>query len=339
MSGSAAARAHVLQLLGGKWLAAATSAAAELGLPALLDAGPRSLDDLAEALEADAAALQRLLGVLVGAELLEVDAAGRFGLTAAGRVLGEDALGPLARFIAADFNWAPWSALAESVRTGRSAFSLHHGQGLFDLLDDDAEAAATYHEAIDAFVAREAAAVVEAFDFSGVERVVDVGGGRGALLLRLLQRWPDVRGELLERPAVAEQARRRFEDAGLADRVAVRTGDFFDTLPKGADVYVLKHVLHCLDDDTARALLRRCAEAAADACTILVVEGLKLPAGRLDQTGLMDLEMLVLLGQGRERSKPEMRRLLQSAGLRLVRSPALEGGARLIVAERDAAGS
>ncbi len=335
MSGAAAARAHVLQLLGGKWLAAATSAAATLGLPAMLADGPRSVEELVATNGWDRAALERLLSVLIGAGLLERDRAGSYGLTEAGRVLDDAELGPLARYVGSDFNWSPWSRLAESVRDGRSAFELQHGTGLFELLDQDEHAAAIYHAAIDAFAAREVEGVVETFDFSTVQRVVDVGGGQGALLEALLRRWPNVSAELLELSAVAEEAQRRFDAAGLAARVAVRTGDFFDTMPKGADVYILKHVLHCLDDETARALLVRCAEAAGDACTILVVEGFRLPPGRLDQTGLMDLEMLVLLGRARERSKPEMRRLFQSAGLRLVRSPALENGARLLVGERD----
>jgi hypothetical protein len=131
---------------------------------------------------------------------------------------------------------------------------------------------------------------------------------------------------------VALAAGKRLAEAGLTGRAEVRTGDIGEAVPEGADVYLLKHVVHCLGDAEAIALLDRCCRALAPGGAILVVEGFRLPAGSLDQTSLLDLEMLVLCGPGRERSKPEMRQLLQAAGLRLVRAPLIEGGARLIEA-------
>ena len=321
-----AARARLLLLLGGKWLAAAVSAAATLGLPAALAAGPRTGSELARVLDCDDAALERLLRALVGAGVLALDASGRHALTDMGRALDDSDLGPLARFVGSELGWSPWASLADSVRTGGSAFEMRFGASLFDHLDADGEAAALYHEAIDAFAAEEVAGVAEGFDFSSARRIVDVGGGRGALVEGVLRRWPQLEAVLLERPAVALAAGKRLAEAGLSDRVEVRTGDFAESVPDGGDVYLLKHVVHCLADDEAIRLLARCRQALAPGGRVLVIEGFRLPAGRLDQTTLLDLEMLALCGPGHERSKPEMRRLLAAAGLQLVRAPSLAGG-------------
>lgn len=325
-------RDHVLRLLAGKWLAATVAAAAELGLPAALAEAPLPGDTLADRLGCDPRALERLLRVLHGVELVAVDEGRRYALTAAGRCLTDDALGPLARHVGASFNWGPWSGLAEGIRTGRAPFEAFHGRPLFDHLDATPPDAETYHAAIDAFVREEADEIAEHYDFSDARRVVDLGGGRGALLARLLARWPHLEGELVERPAVAEDARATLAAAGVAARSRVHAGDFDDALPRDVDVFLLKHVVHCLEDGAARALLARCRAALAPGGVVLIIEGLRLPAGHLDQTGLLDLEMFVLFGAAGERSKPEMRRLLADAGLRFVRSPALSGGARLIVA-------
>jgi len=330
-------RERLLELLGGKWLAAAVSAAATLGLADLLEGGSQSGAEIAEALGCEEDALERLLRTLVGIGIVSFERESRYALTDLGRCLGEDDLGPLARFVGSEFNWAPWARLAEGVRTGRSAFELQHGDPLFEYLDANEADAAVYHDAIGAFVGEEAEAVAKGFDFSSSRRVVDVGGGRGALLEHVLRRWPDLDGILVERPAVAQAAQRRLVEAGLIHRAEVRTGDFFEAIPEGADVYMLKHVVHCLADAEAVELLDRCRRSLACGGAILVIEGFRLPPGNVDQTSLLDLEMLALCGPGRERSKPEMRRLLQAAGLRLVGAPAIGGGARLIEARPVAA--
>lgn len=330
---AAGSESRVLELLGGKWLAAAVAAAAELGLADVLAEESLTVEALAERLGCDLGALRRLLPVLVGEELLAVDAERCYALTAAGEQLREEAFGPLARFVGASFSWEPWAQLAQSVESGRSAFELRHGKGLFDYLDQHPAEAELYHAAIDAFVGREARDVAEAFDFSGVRRVADLGGGRGGLLVEVLLRWPHLEGVLLERPAAVSEARAAFADAGIDGRCEAREGDFFVALPERVDLCILKHVIHSWDDEVAIDLLRRCAERVGPTGHVLVIEGLRLPEGRLDQTGLLDLEMLVLCGPGHERSKPEMRRLFARAGLRLVRAPAIAGGARMLVTQ------
>lgn len=331
-AGSSDPAEKLLRLLGGKWLAAALSAAAALGLADALWDKPMRLEHLAARIACRPEALARLLRVLLGEGIVVQNADQEYVLTAMGELLRAGELGELATFVGSPFSWDPWSALAESVRTGESAFAKHHGLPLFDYLDRHGEQAELYHAAIDAFSRREARALAEAFDFSKASRISDVGGGRGTLLVEVLSHWPHLSGVLLERPAAVEQASVAFAKAGLTDRCEARVGDFFQEVPQDVDVCVLMHIIHSWDDAAAIDLLRRCRDSVGPDGTLLVVEGLAVPSAQRDLTNLLDLEMLVLCGPGRERRKPEMRRLFTEAGLRLVRAVPLDGAVRMLVA-------
>ena len=332
-AGSSDPARRVLGLLAGKWLTAAISAAATLGIPDSLAECPKSLDRLAHELGCEASSLLRLLRVLVGEEILRENANREYELLEAGQLLRSEALGRLARYVGSPLGWDPWSLLPDAVRTGESAFVKRHGIPLFDYLDHHPADAALYNEAIAAFAHREAVGLADAYDFSRARRILDVGGGRGGLLLELLTRFPQLSGVLLERPAAAREARAAFEHAGLAARCEAQIGDFFDAVPGGADVCVLKHIVHSWDDEAAVGLLRRCRVAVGDTGRVLVVEGILVRDGRRSLTNMLDLEMLVLCGPGHERSKPELRRLFTRAGLRLVETRPLTETARLWVTE------
>jgi precorrin-6B methylase 2 len=325
---------RLLSLLAGKWVTAAIAAAAELGLADALDKGAMALAELAVVLGCDPSALGRLLGVLVSEGLLELDAAGGFTLTALGAELKQDSLRDLARFVGAPFMWTPWAHLADAVR-GRvpSAFEASQGAALFPYLDEHVADAELYHRAVDAFTRREARALAEAFDFSELGHIVDVGGGLGTLLVEVLSRYPALEGTLFDRPSVIVQAKTALAGAPERSRMGLCGGDFFEALPPDADAYVLKHVLHNWSDAQAECLLRHCVAGLRPGGKVLIVEGLLLPGNIRDATRLFDLEMFVLCGAGRERTKPEFRGLLGRSGLRLVTAQSLAGTTRLLVAE------
>lgn len=278
-------------------------------------------------------ALERLLKVIATEGLLRSEGGGRYALTSLGALLKEDQQGKLAAFIGAPFSWNPWSKLTDAVRSGDSAFEQHHGSSLFDYLENHPKEASLYHAAIDAFTRREATAINAAFDFSGVRRLVDVGGGRGTLLLSILEAWPQIEGLLFDRTAAVRSARAQIEQAQLGARCSVIEGDFFEAVPGNVDACIVKHVIHNWNDENAVTILRRCAEALNPGGVVLVIDGLLLPGTRREGTRLLDLEMLALCGPGKERSKPDMRRLLSAAGLRLEKSVALMNATRLMVAK------
>jgi precorrin-6B methylase 2/DNA-binding HxlR family transcriptional regulator len=322
---------QLLQLLGGKWVAAAVSAAAELGLADTLAAGALDAGQLAHRLGCEPGALLRLLRVLNGEGLLELDADGRYALTPLGATLREGQLRDLARFVGAPFMWSLWSALPHALRGGASAFERTQGAPLFAYLDDHPEEARLYHAAVDAFTRREARALADSFEFAEVDKVVDVGGGLGTLLIELGARCPALRCVLFDRENVVAQARAGEAGERLGTRLEAIAGDFFLGVPPGADAYVLKHVLHNWADEHAQQLLAHCRAGLRPGGHVLVIEGLVLPGNRRDATRLLDLEMLALCGGGRERSKPEFRALFKQAGLKLVSSTDLAGTSRLLV--------
>ncbi len=323
-----------LELLAGKWIVQAISTAAELGIADRLTE-PLTAAQLAQELGCLSDPLERLLRVLTGEGLLEKDRTGKYSLTSLGTQLRSENLGLLAEFVGSPSQWTPWVSLTQAMRSGECAFEATHGRTLFEYLKEKPPEARLYDRAVDVFTRRQAVELAKLGLLAEGQTWVDVGGGRGTLLLELMAREPGIRGWLVDLPEVVEAARPRFEQAALGDRWKLHAANFFDELPAGGSHYVIKHVLHNWSDDSAIKLLKQCVRAMPRGGKVLVVEGLLLPDGRRNQTALMDLEMLVLTGEGRERSKPEFRRLFSRAGLKLTATHGLGSGAWLLVAEAD----
>lgn len=325
--------AQLLKLLSGKWIVAAIATAASMRLPHHLQQ-PRGVVDLALQLGCEVSSLERLLRVLASVGVVEWQPGDSYCITDLGRQLDDDNLGPLARFVGSSSQWTPWTQLEYSVRSGRSAFERVHGASLFEYLETHPREAELYDTAVDAFTRQQARALASSDLLGDARTVVDVGGGRGTFLLELLSLAPQLKGVLYDRPHVVQSAAARFHEAGLTARATFEGGNFFERVPNDADGYVLKHVLHNWSDERACQLLTTCADAMAPDGRVFVVEGLLLPGNRRDATRLMDLEMLVLTGAGRERSKPQFRQLLAASGLRLQHTRRLTDGAWLMVAAR-----
>jgi hypothetical protein len=165
---------------------------------------------------------------------------------------------------------------------------------------------------------RERAAVIGAYDFSGITRLVDVGGGHGALLSTILEKYPQIQGVLFDTPPVIEGATRAIEEQSLAGRCELVAGDFFRSVPQGGDAYLMKSILHDWDDERAVTILRNCRAAMREGGKILVVETV-LPEGNTPSLGkLNDLIMLLFL-RGFERTEAEWHSLCDRAGLRMAR--------------------
>lgn len=312
---SSQARDPLLDILGGKARAQAVSTAAAIGLADALSDGPLALDELARRLACAPAPLGSLTRVLTGLGLLASPSADVFELTAQGRRLRSDALGPLAAFLGSPEQWDPWSRLRDAMRGGPCAFERTHQQGLYAYLAHHPVEAQRFDAAIDAFTVQEARALCERYDFATVRRIVDIGGGHGALLETVLARWEHLDGTLYDLPHVVDSAAARLKSR-LGTRSRAIAGDFRESVPPGADCYIVKHVLHNWSDEQCVRILRNCASAMSPDGRVLVIEAVLAPDGRADMAALLDLDMLVLTG-GRERRKPEIRRLLQAAGLRV----------------------
>lgn len=317
----AAARERVLALINAGWTTQAVHACCALGLPELLDEG-LDVATLAQRSDSHAPSLQRLLRALASLGLCTEGRDGRYALTDAGALLRADAAGSLQAWalLAGGSQWVRWGELAHSVRSGRSHRQRHEGRDDFGALDADPAAAALFHRAMTELTRRVAAEVLQVVDLGAARCIVDVGGGSGELLAQVLRAQPGARGVLLDLPHALAGAGAVLERAGVRGRCALVSGSFFDGVPAGGDVVLLKSVLHNWDDARCGRLLARCRAALDAGARLLVIERV-LPehvSGSLHDREAMrsDLNMLVALS-GRERRRAEFETLLGGAGFAL----------------------
>ncbi len=300
-------------------LSGALAAATELGVADQLEQGPRSPEELAKVLGADSSALFRVLRLLASVGVFSEDAEGRFGLTPAADLLRSKAPGSLREavlMLTQKIFWTPAGEMAETVRTGQTPFDRIFGKPFFDYLASDATAGATFHRGMSSLSDLENGPIAGSYDFRPFQRVVDVGGGHGGFLIEALRSAPHLRGVLFDHAHVLADS--RIARAGLADRCEQVEGDFFQAVPPGADVYVLKRILHDWSDEVCVRILRHCRKAMPVKGRVLVIDTV-IPPGNAPHGGkVLDVMMLTAL-PGRERTEAEFQKLFAQAGLQLSR--------------------
>jgi hypothetical protein len=304
-------------MMTGYWVSQAIHVAAKLGLADVLQDGPKSSEELARAVGADPRALYRLLRALASVGVFSETEERRFGLTPLAGYLQSGTPGSLRSYaigLCESWFWRPWGDLLYSVQTGQPAFDHLYGMGSFEYFAQHPEAATVYNEIMTVVMGQLAPAVVTAYDFSPFHRIVDVGGGHGALLIAILQANPALHGVLFDLPHVAQSASQRLETVEISGRCEIANGDFFQGVPAGGEIYILCQILHDWDDSRAVAILKNVHQALPVKGKVLIVEQV-LPRGNNPHPGKWaDLTMLVRLG-GRERTEDEFRSLLGQAGL------------------------
>jgi hypothetical protein len=295
--------------------------AAELGLADALADGPSTAETVAEAVRAQPDPMRRVLRGLAADGIVDEYPDGRFALTDVGACLRRDVPGSLHGGIIAhgDLHYRAAAGLLDAMRNGGVAFERVYGADLFEYLSRNPRQGASFQAAMAVRSRQEAIDVIAAYDFAGFEQVVDVGGGPGVLLEAILTSAPRTHGILVDQQAVVEQARRRLEDAGLADRCTFVQGDFFTAIPAGGNAYILSRVIHDWDDEKAVRILANCRTAMGDSGSLLLVEAL-LPKRAREQPAVIRMDLMMLMHDtGRERNVAEYEQLLRAAGLQLAR--------------------
>jgi hypothetical protein len=295
---------------------------AVLGIADLLKDGPRHFRDLARSSKTHAGSLCRLLRLLASAGVFTEQDEGRFALTSLAQHLRRDAPDSLrtrAMFDGAQGNWGAWGNLLASIKTGRPAIERTFGKDLFGYLNDHPGEAEIFNEVMAVQTSAEARAVLDAYDFSEIGTLVDIGGGVGALLAAILHIYPSMHGILYDQPHVAADAKSRLASTGVADRCETVGGNFFESVPTGGNAYILKHILHDWDDEDCRRIIKNCRSAIAENGRLLVIEVLNPPGDTPHYGKFVDLQMLVITKGGRERTQAEYRELFASAGFTLSR--------------------
>lgn len=311
--------AHLLAMVNANWMTQAIGVAAHLGLADALAERPAQASDLAARTGCDADALERLLRGLASLGVCAQAPDGRYALTSMGALLRRDAMPSIRSWAiyTALHSWSLWGRLADCVRTGQSARKLASGGEGYAHLDADPATAAVFNRAMEEVTHLVAGAVAREGRFEGAHQVVDVGGGHGEMLAVILAKHPHLQGMVCDLPHAAAGARRLLADAGLEARASFVAASFFESIPAGADTYVMKSIVHNWDDERSVAILRRVREAAPAGARVLLVERVlpeRLDGSEVERATLRsDINMLVGLG-GRERTEAQMAGLLAQAG-------------------------
>ena len=311
----------MLDLITGYWLSQMIFVAAKLGIADALAKGPKTPAAIAEQVGAYAPFVHRVLRALASVGVFAETANGRFRLTPTAATLRSGVPGSLRDFalmIIDDYNWRAWGDLLHGVETGEVAFQHLYGQPFFDFLVANPDKERTFAASMASISGAENDAIARAYDFGRFTRLVDVGGAHGHLLATILRRHRKLRGVLYDQPQVVDGAAARGFFQGLEGRMETACGDFFDSVPVGADAYMMKYIIHDWDDDRCVRILGLCREAMAPGGRVLVVENVIEPGNRPSWGKLLDVNMLALL-TGKERTKAEFRDLLGRAGLQLRR--------------------
>jgi hypothetical protein len=303
------------------WMSHILYAAAKLNLADHLAQGPKRADELAALTKTPAPSLRRFMRTLAHLGLVAEQGMAQFALTPLGEALKTGAPGAARSAIltlASPWMTSGWVRLLESVQTGRPGLEHALGMPIFDWLAQRPEEASLFSETMVSFHGAEPAAVAGAYDFSSMTTIVDVGGATGNLLSAILDKYPRSRGILYDLPHVVRDAPKLIHARGLADRVAIEPGSFFERVPEGGDAYLLSHIIHDWTEEQCLTILGHCRRVMKPTTRVLIIE-MVLPAGNQPHPGKM-LDMMMLVGPGgQERTEPEYRALLNNAGLRLTK--------------------
>ena len=311
--------AQLMQILGGCYQSQAVYVAAKLGIADLLKDEPVPVAELARKSDTDERSLYRVLRCLASLGIFRETDPKVFELTPEAELLASDHPGSMrdaAIFLGEPWHWTVYGEMLHSVRTGKVAWERVHGKEVFPYLQDHPEEYEIFNRAMTSFSTNTLPAIVEAYEFTGVKKLADIAGGHGMLLSGFLKANPRLEGLLFDLPQVIEGAPALLEREGVADRVELRTGDFFESVPSGADAYMMKFIIHDWDDDRALKILRNIHKVLPSHGRLLLIE-MVVPAGNEPHfSKLQDLEMLMSPG-GAERTPDEYRDLLARAGFEL----------------------
>ena len=303
------------------WVSSLVYAAANMSLADRLLDGPKSAADLAPTTGTNPRALHRFMRTLASFGILTQNDDDTFALTELGATLKKGAPGAARSTVltmAGPWAWQCFGEFEYCLQTGKPAMDKVFGMNAFDYLAQNPDRAAQFSESMVGIHGGEPPAIAAAYDFSMFGTIVDVGGATGNMLAHILSRYPQPKGILFDQPHVVTDAPALLRAAGVADRVTIAEGSFFQSVPEGGDAYILSHVIHDWTEAQCQTILGNCRKSMKNGAKLLIVEFV-LPEGNAPHFGkLVDMVMLTIPG-GEERTANEYRTLLDSAGFAMTR--------------------
>jgi len=292
----------------------------ELGVSDHIQSGvPQPVERLARLTGTHERSLYRLLRFTASYGMFRETGDRQFDHTPLSTILRSDAADtfrPAAQMFHRMF--AAWDGLDHSVRTGEPGSLKVFGEPLFDYIGRQPDLASLFDAGMTAFHGHETAAMLDAYDFSGIETLADIGGGNGSLLAAVLRRYPQMRGILFDLGHVIGRARSGMQALGLEQRCSVIEGNFFESIPGGADAYIMRHIIHDWTDEQSVKILTNCRKVIPLDGRVLLVEFTVSDPNQASLGKDADMMMLTFPG-GMERTAEEYRALFEQSGFRLAK--------------------
>lgn len=311
----------MMQLLFGKQVFYALSGLARLGVADHMNGASQPVEEIAAKAGAHAPSLYRAMRMLAGFDVFREGPPRHFALTSVGELLktgAPESMRAMAMMFGDEFSTRAYEHIATCLRTGNDGVSEAYGKPVWEVLAERPEQCATFQNAMTASSGRVANAIVAAYDFSGIERLADVGGGHGLLLAAILNANPRMQGVLFDRPEViASVPEGQF--AGCDDRFALEAGSFFERVPDGCDAYLMKYIIHDWSDAHCRTILDLMRAKLPPQGRVLLCEMVVTDEPGPTPAKLLDIEMLVVTQGGKERTEEEFASLFAASGFRLNR--------------------
>ncbi|WP_339381967.1 methyltransferase [Calothrix sp. FACHB-1219] len=313
----------LLQLLFGTWIAQGIYVAASLGIADLLKDGSKSIDELAQLTNTHPKNLYRVLRALASVNIFTEVAPRQFSLTTMAKYLQSDfsnSLRSLAMMLGDEWHWRCWGDILNIVQSGQPGLAhLYNVDDTFKYFEQNPASGKLFNDAMTNFSKNVHTAVIDAYDFSHISKIVDVGGGYGTLITSILAANSQTNGILFDLPNVADSAKKLIKQHEVSKRCEVISGNFFHSVPSGGDAYILSYIIHDWDDDRCIQILRNIRQSIAADGKLLLVEGVVPDGNKPHLSKLMDLEMMIFYPSGQERTEDEYSQLYKAAGFRLNR--------------------
>ncbi len=320
---------QMMQWITSKWVSKPIHVAVELGIADLLRDKPMTVETLSHKTDTHAPTLYRLLRALSTVGIFIENDDQMFELTPLGQCLCSDAMAPLALMFLSDWHEKAWSNLTYSVKSGKPAFEYAFNKKAFDWLENEPEARTVFDQAQGIKALGLVKAVINAYDFSDVNSVCDVGGGEGSFLKEILKAYPHLKGIVSDLPGVMPSAQKTIMESNLQNRFSAIPFDFFKDAPPAVDIYCLVNVLHDWEDDDCSLILKNIVKVMTKDSRLLIVEYIVEPGPEFSVAKLLDLEVLVM-GGGRERTLEEYKKLLSSNNIELAKNLPTDSGVTVL---------
>ena len=310
----------LFKMIIGGFVQQAISVVSKLGIPDLLKEDPKTIEELASRTNSHTPTLYRLMCALSSIGLFqEVDKAW-FEITPLGTYLQKDVEGSvrgMAIMVGEKWHRNAWDNLLYSVQTGETAFHKVHSKNIFDYMSEHPEAGEVFNNAM-SDLSKLIEPVLDYYDFTNFNRVIDVGGGHGSLMEGILNRSPNIKGTVYDLPFVIEGTKKYIQNIGLENRCECLPGNFFDSVPSDGDAYVLKSIIHDWHDDEAISILQNCRKGILENGKLILIEAVIEPGNHPHLMKFFDLDMIIL-AKGKERTQIEFKELLEKSGFKLTK--------------------